>query len=307
MLTVVAAVVFTACSGSAAGSPVVSADPTTDKLAQVLARGTLVLSMDPAYAPQSSSVDGATRAPETLCSADQLTAREVEGYDTDTGKLVAEALGVEPCFVTPPWNEIIAGRWADRWDIAWGSGALTEERMTRLYVTQPYYSTPHNFFVPTDSPITSVAELDGKRIGACSGCTHELYLQHTLELPGVQLDFAVDDAVIVAYDAEPAGLEATAAKEIDAFLCGEPVGAAAIADGLALRMLPEPAYVTQKTGYADRGSSLAMGPFLERVDSILRDLHGSGALRELSMKYFGRDYATDAGTFDLTALDQAID
>ena len=61
------------------------------------------------------------------------------GYDADTGKLVAKALGVEPCFVTPTWSEIISGHWNDQWDISYGSGAINSERMTRLYFTQPYY------------------------------------------------------------------------------------------------------------------------------------------------------------------------
>ena len=124
-LIVVVAVVSGACSGAPAPSPARSLDPATDKLGQVLARGTLVLSTDLDYAPQSSKVDGATRQAGTKCAGNQLTAAEVMGYDADTGKLVAAALGVEPCFVTPPWEEIIAGSWADHWDIAWGSGALT--------------------------------------------------------------------------------------------------------------------------------------------------------------------------------------
>jgi hypothetical protein len=42
------------CGGSSAqgGSPSVG-DPTVDKLAQIVSRGTLVLATDPAYAPQS--------------------------------------------------------------------------------------------------------------------------------------------------------------------------------------------------------------------------------------------------------------
>ena len=54
------------------------------------------------------------------------------------GELVAKALGVEPCFVTPSWTEITAGKWSDRWDIAFGSGAITADRMTRLWMTTPY-------------------------------------------------------------------------------------------------------------------------------------------------------------------------
>ena len=57
-----------------------------------------------------------------------MTANQMAGYDADTGKLVAKRLGVEPCFVTPTWSEIISGHWNDRWDIAYGSGAINSDR-----------------------------------------------------------------------------------------------------------------------------------------------------------------------------------
>ena len=80
-------------------------DPATDKLAQVVARGTLTLSTDLRYLPQSFAVKGAKRAPGSRRPANQLTAPQVAGYDADTGELVAKALGVEPCFVTPSWTD----------------------------------------------------------------------------------------------------------------------------------------------------------------------------------------------------------
>ena len=107
----------------AAASP--AADPTKDKLAQVQARGTLVLYTDPDYAPQSMQVEGAARAPDTKCAPNQLTGPEMDGYDVQIGKLVAAKLGVEPCFVVVPFDEVIAGGWGDRFDVAWGSGAMT--------------------------------------------------------------------------------------------------------------------------------------------------------------------------------------
>ena len=85
-------------------------DASTDKLAQVLARGTLILFTDPAYPPQSFAVKGAKRPADTKCAANQLTADQISGYDAETGKLVAEKLGVEPCFVTPSWTEVTGGQ-----------------------------------------------------------------------------------------------------------------------------------------------------------------------------------------------------
>ena len=308
LATAVAALVLVAaCGGNApAASSSPSADPATDKLANVEARGTLLLSTDPDYAPQSMRVAGATRPASTRCAPNQLTGAEMTGYDAETGKLVAAALGLEPCFVTPPWSDVIGGNWGDRWDVAWGSGALSAERMERLWVTRPYYSTPHAFFVRADSPYRQPSDLDGKRIGACAGCTHELYLRRTLDLPGTTLEFLVDDPRIVTFEAEPPGLAALADGKLDAFLCGEPVGDAEIAKGVALRKLAPPAYTTQKTGYVDKGSSLKEHAFVAAVDAAIGQLHASGKLQALSQQFFGVDYATAAGGFDLASIHQTV-
>ena len=113
---VAAALIVVAAGACSPASPASTADPSaavgdpaTDKLASILARGTLVLSTDLEYPPQSFAVEGASRPADTKCADNQLTAPEVAGYDADTGKAVAEALGVEPCFVTPPWSQISSG------------------------------------------------------------------------------------------------------------------------------------------------------------------------------------------------------
>ena len=293
-----------ASAGGAGGQS--SDDPSTDKLAQVLARGTLVLFTDPVYPPQSFKVEGAQRAADTKCADNELTAPEMSGYDAETGKLVAEALGVEPCFVTPSWTEVTAGNWGDRWDLAYGSGAIEFSRMEALYMTQPYYSTPTNFFVPRSSPAKTPEDLSGNRVGACTGCTMEKYLRGTLELPGPKNKQLVTDPEIVTFDTEPPGLKATAKGKVDAFLCSEPVGDEAIAEGAALRKLDTPAYYSNKTGYVDKNSGLDVGPFVERVNEIISARHADGTLKRLSIEYFDKDYATQAAKFDLAAIEQNI-
>ena len=72
-------------------------------------------------------------------------------------------------------------------------------------------------------------------------------------------------------------------------------------------MLPIPAYVTQKTGYLDRGSGQSQTAFAARIDKILRELHAEGLLKAMSERSFGVDYATAAGGFDLDALDQVVE
>jgi polar amino acid transport system substrate-binding protein len=299
--------------GSASGSAGESSkaesagDPTKDKLAQIQARGTLIMYTDPKYPPQSFPVKGAQRPADTKCAANQLTGPEMTGYDAETSKLVAEGLGVEACFVTPDWgSEVTTGNWGDRWDIAYGSGAVEFSRMEALYVTQPYYTTPTPFFVQQSSKAKAPGDLDGKKVGACAGCTMEKYLRGTLELPGPPLEELVQDPKIVTYENEIPGLKATDEGKIDAFLCSEPVGEGAIKDGAKLRALPTPAYYSFKTGYVDKKSGLAAEKFVEKVDEIIAARHADGTLPRLSKEFFGKDYATKAGEFDMSALEQEV-
>jgi polar amino acid transport system substrate-binding protein len=294
-------------AGAAATQAKATGDPSKDKLAQILARGTLVLFTDPKYPPQSFTVKGAKRAASTKCAPNQLTAPEITGYDAESGKLVAKALGVEACFVTPSWTEVTGGNWGDRWDLAYGSGAIDFDRMNVLYMTQPSYSTPTNFFVPKNSPAKTVADIAGKKIGACAGCTMEKYLRGTLNLPGSRIQKGlVGKPQIVTYDTEVPGLAATAKGKLAAFLCSQPVGDGAIKDGEALRRLPEAAYYSFKTGYVDKKSGLAVGPFIDRVNQIMTARHADGTMKRLSMKFFGADFATKAAEFDLSKIGQHV-
>jgi len=208
--------------------------------------------------------------------------------------------------VTPPWTEITAGNWGDRWDISYGSGSINADRMTRLWMTQPYYAVPNLYFVRADSPYQAASDLDGKEIGACASCSHEYYLNGELEIPGIEVVLNVEDPVVVTYQTEVTGLEALGEGELDAFLCADPVGEQAIADGLDLRSIAELAFTYYPSGFVDKSSGLDSRAFVERVNEIVRGLHADGTLQALSMEYFGEDYATAASEFDLDSIGQVL-
>jgi polar amino acid transport system substrate-binding protein len=283
-----------------------AADPSTDKLAQIKARGTLVGYHEADYPPQSMQVKGAKRAADTKCAETQLTANEVTGFDNETTKLVAKALGVEACFATPSWTEVTAGNWGDRWDIAYGSGSINRDRMQRLYMTQPYYAVPNYYFVATGSPARHASDLDGKRIGACASCSHELYLKGQLDIPGIDIKRNVKNPKVVTYETEAPGLAATAKGKIDAFLAAEPVGKAQIDGGLKLRQLPEVAFTYYPSGFVDKSSGLDSRAFVAKVDEIVRTAQNDGSLQNLSQKFFGPDYIPPAAAYDIDAIGQEI-
>lgn len=302
-LTAIAAVVLvaTGCGGSGGGG-----DPSSDKLAQIETRGTLVGFFEPDYAPQSLAVEGATRPADTKCTDNQLTGAEVTGFDIEVTKLVAAELGVEPCFVSPPWTEVTGGNWGDRWDIAFGSGAITADRMERLYMTKPYYATENRYFVRNDSAAQRPEDLSGKRIGACVSCSQEAYLEGELVIPGVDLVQDVEDPEVVVFEVEGPGLAAVAKGSIDAFLAADQVGRAAIEDGQPLRPLEAVAFAEYASGFVDRSSGLDAAAFVERVNEIVAGLFEDGTLQELSRQWFATDYASPAAEFDVESLDQGL-
>lgn len=294
--------------GPDGGSSRTAADPkpSGDKLARVLARGTLLLPTDPAYPPASFAVKGAGRRAGTKCAKNQLTGPELDGYDVAVSKAVAAALELEPCFVTPTFTEQLAGNWADRWDVAFTSIGILRSRMKYLYFTQPYYATPERFFVRRGGRFRRVEQLAGARIGVCTGCFADLYLRRQLDIPGTKVRYRVDRPVDVGYDVERNGLDDVASGKLDAFLCQETAGDQAIAEGLPLRSLEPAAYVAYIGGALDRASPTPAKEFFNRVNGVVKRLHADGTLARLSRKYFKRDYASAAARFDLSAIRQTI-
>jgi polar amino acid transport system substrate-binding protein len=279
-----------------------------DLLSKILARGTLVVATDPAYPPQSELIPGASRAPDTKCAPSEYTADELTGFDVDTAVGIARRLGVEPCFVTPPWTQLTAGNWDDRWDISVGSMAITPERMEVLYFTQPYYATPAALFVHQDNTTFSrPSDLTNKRVGGCTGCTYDAYLQGTLVIPGTEMDFVIENPVIVGYDVDLPALQDLAlgdGERLDAVLVAQPTGLQAIKDGLPIKQLGEPVFFEYLATAIDKKSSQDPVAFVRRVSEIIQQMHSDGTLLELSELYYGEDFTTAASQFDIDALGQ---
>jgi polar amino acid transport system substrate-binding protein len=296
--------------GIAALASIMSAcTPTAnDLLSEVKSRGTLVVSSDPAYPPQSELIADGARTEGTKCASDQQTVGELQGFDIDVAAEVAKRLGVEVCFVTPSWDIITAGGWAGRWDVSVGSMTITPDRMKLLYFSQPYYTTPAAFFVHKDNTsITSIADLSGKKIGACADCTYDYYLKKTLEIPGETIDFQVSDAVFTGYDTDSTAIDDLSLGDglrLDAVLTAQPTGAGAIDDGKPIKQLGDPVFFEYLAAALDKSSPKDNKSLLEAVTKAIKDMHADGTLKTLSEKWFGLDLASAGADFDLSLLNQ---
>jgi len=284
---ILVSLLLTACGGGQAAP--------TDLLDQVQKRSTLVVSTDPNYAPQSVLKQGGTRTQGTKCASDQLTGGELEGFDIDVAVELGKRLGVETCFVTPSWDTITAGSWADKWDISVGSMTITTARQKILNFTTPYYYTPAQFAVAQAAGISSLADLNGKAICVGTATTYESWLNGDLEglgLPASSIYAQAPTGVtVVPLETDQECAQAIAAGRTDfvAYLTSGTVVDQNIADGVPVVKVGSPVYSEDLSVAIDKSHTLDTASFVSKLDEAVKAMHGDGTLSRLSTQWFGAD------------------
>lgn len=286
-LMVAAGLVLAACGGAGAAPK--------DLLEQVTQRGTLVVSTDPNYAPQSVAKPNGKRTDGTKCASDQLTAGELEGFDVDVALELGKRLGVETCFVTPSWDVITAGSWADKWDVSVGSMTITTARQKVLYFTSPYYYTPAQFAVAKDSGIQSLADLNGKVICVGSSTTYDSYLNKKFDdlgLPPSSIYAQPPEGITVvplASDQDCPQSIAAGRKDFQAYLTSSTVIDQNIASGVPVVKLGSPVYSEDLAVSIDKSHKLDANPLVSKLDEAIKGMHADGTLTKLSNQWFSVD------------------
>jgi polar amino acid transport system substrate-binding protein len=278
------------------------------QLGAVLKAGILVIATDPAAPPQSQLIKDQPRSADTRCNPTQYTANQLAGFDVEVGKELARRLGVEPCFVTPTWSQIITGSWGGLWDVTVESMVITPERMQKLYFAQPYVYGEAVVFVHQDNQtIHQPADLSGKKIGVCAGCAYESYLRGTLVIPGETIDNPIKNPVIFGYDTDTSALADLAVgdgKRLDAVITDPDTGRAAIQSGMPIKQLGGALYHDFDAVAVDKMSSSDPLPLVRKLTEIIQQIHQDQTLLNLSWQYYGGDFTTLAAQYDVNALKQ---
>ncbi len=251
-------------------------DATGDLLAQICEEGTISVSTDPKYPPQSSL---------------NLETGEYEGFDIDVATEIANRLGVGIDWQTPSWTVLTAGSWNNRWDMSVGSMTPTNDRQRVLDFTQPYYYVPAVVVVHEDN--TSIkdlsTDLDGKTIGVCSGCTYDQFLTKDLNIKGYSFDFVIDDVDPTGYDTDTTALQDLALGDgvrLDAVITSLTTAQGFIDNGQPVKIVGKPVFYEPLAAAFDKDSQLDDASLVAAVDEIIGDMHEDGTLTQLSEKWY---------------------
>jgi polar amino acid transport system substrate-binding protein len=286
-LLVIASTLLTACGGGSTAA---------DLLAQIKQRGTIIVSTDPNYEPQSFLNTEGKRPSDTKCPSDTLTSAEMQVFDVVVAVEVGKRLGVETCFATPDWDMITAGNWADKWDISVGSMTIKPARQEVLDFTTPYYYTPAKVGTLQGSGINSLADLAGKAVCVGTATTYDDWLNGKLDLPASSI-YAQPPAGITVVplptDQECAQALAAGRTDFVAYITSETVLDANIAAGMPVVKVGK-AVFSEDLGIAiDKAHTLPIASLLKAVDDIVIAMHADGTLSQLSVKWFGADLTLD--------------
>jgi len=98
---------------------------------------------------------------------------QIEGFDVDFGKAVADALGVQPRFVEAISDNRIPFITDGTVDLVLSTMTINEERAQEIGFTDPYFIAHGRILVPKDSDIQGVDDLAGNSVCTALGSTYE--------------------------------------------------------------------------------------------------------------------------------------
>jgi ABC-type amino acid transport substrate-binding protein len=198
---------------------------------------------------------------------------EVEGFDVDVGRFIAEELGVEPKFIEAISDNRIPFLERGTVDLILSTMTINQERDTEIDFSQPYYIAQGRILVPQGSDIAGLQDLNGRSVCTALGSTYEETIRER-----------APDADLRLVDKYSECLTLLQTEAIDAISTDDVILTGMIIEDDSLEMVGnrltiEPYGVGIKDG--DRQ--------LQRfVDGVLRQVEEDGRWEETYQKWVGR-------------------
>jgi peptide/nickel transport system substrate-binding protein len=157
----------------------------------------------------------------------------VVGFDPDVISAIAERAGFDYEFVNTRWDGIFVALQSGEFDAVISAATITDERAEIVNFSDPYFNAGQMIAVRTEdaNQITSVADLDGRKVGVQLGTTGDMWLSDNTNAEVVRYDeitlafqaLANGDVDAVFNDGPTSADIIQANPELGATLVGEPV------------------------------------------------------------------------------------
>lgn len=213
---------------------------------------------------------------------------EYHGFDVEVTREIADRLGVRAEFVTPPWEEQVAGAWDGRWDIAVTNMTPTADRAERLEFPAIYiYGQAALAVRADDTSINDPADASGRKIAVIEGTIYDMYLRRQdLGVEGAApVSYRIDAPEVVDYAVSGPHYLALSEGRVDAVLDDLLAINGQILQGRALRVVGGPLFSSPAAVAIEQGDP----EFAAEIARIVGEMHADGTLSDLSARWFDID------------------
>jgi glutamate transport system substrate-binding protein len=217
---------------------------------------------------------------------------EVEGFDVDLGKAVAERLGVEPKFIEAISDNRIPFLQDGTADLILSTMTINEERVGQIDFSDPYFIAKGRILVKEDNTeITGVDSLAGKSVCTALGSTYEATLKEQ-----------APDAKLKLVDSYSECLESIQNGSVDAVSTDDVILTGMIIQDDSLKMVGDE--LTQEP----YGAGIKKGntELVDFVNETFDELNSSGRYDELFQKWVGQYTGAKPAYPDMT-VDEAVE
>lgn len=196
--------------------------------------------------------------------------QKIVGIDADIAEAIGKELGYEVKFHDMDFTNLIASLETGKADVAIAGLTVTPEREKNALFSTPYAKSIQSVIVKEDSPIKSIDDLKGKKIGTQLGTTGDTYAKDDFGAENVQSFNSPAEAVLALQNGK-----------VDCVIIDNEPAKNFVAANKGLKVLD--------TKYADEDFAIAVGKnnpkLLEEINAALKVLKDSGELDKIIEKY----------------------
>jgi ABC-type amino acid transport substrate-binding protein len=216
---------------------------------------------------------------------------EVEGFDVDMGRFIAEELGVEPKFIEAISDNRIPFLERGTVDLILSTMTINAERDMEIDFSEPYYIAQGRILVPKGSDIKGLEDLGGKGVCTALGSTYEETIR--TEAP---------DADLKLVDTYSECLELLQNEAIDAISTDDVILTGMIIQDDSLELVGD-RLTTEPYGVGIKDGEKQLKQF---VDGVLEKAETDGRWEETYQKWVGRHIGKQQQPPDMT-LQEALE
>jgi glutamate transport system substrate-binding protein len=198
---------------------------------------------------------------------------EVEGFDVDVGRFIAEELGVEPKFIEAISDNRIPFLERGTVDLILSTMTINAERDMEIDFSEPYYIAQGRILVPKGSDIKGLEDLAGNSVCTALGSTYEETIRED-----------APDADLKLVDTYSECLELLQNEAIDAISTDDVILTGMIIQDDTLEMVGDP-LTTEPYGVGIKEGDKQLKDF---VDGVLMNVEEDGRWEETYQKWVGR-------------------